>query len=253
MVGDMISLDNLPGVAQVAIQGAKYAAKEIDGRLKGKPPQEPFKYFDKGSMAIISRFRAVAMVGKLRLTGVIAWLMWLAVHLVYITGFKNRVTAVLHWAVSFLGRGRSERTTTEQQIFARSRAGAAQARRRRPGLRPGGVRRRAASCWRRPGAPSSRPRRAEEARLTDAGRARRARGRARAGVLTRRALLEARPAAVGSSRGPGAPTAGRMKTPSASTVTPSASARWPTAKVLTPSTRSMCASARRSPSGVPRR
>jgi NADH dehydrogenase len=119
VVGDMISLDNLPGVAQVAIQGAKYAAKEIDGRLKGKPAQAPFKYFDKGSMAIVSRFRAVAMVGKLRLTGVIAWLMWLAVHLFYITGFKNRVTAVLHWAVSFVGRGRSERTSTEQQIFAR--------------------------------------------------------------------------------------------------------------------------------------
>ena len=120
VVGDMISLDNLPGVAQVAIQGAKYAAKEIDGRIQGKAPQEPFHYFDKGSMAIISRFRAVAMVGKLRLTGVIAWLMWLAVHLVYITGFKSRVTALLHWFVSFLGRGRSERTTTEQQIFARA-------------------------------------------------------------------------------------------------------------------------------------
>jgi NADH dehydrogenase len=119
VVGDMISLDNLPGVAQVAIQGAKYAAKEIDGRLKGKPAQRPFKYFDKGSMAIISRFRAVAMVGRLRLTGVIAWLMWLGVHLFYITGFKNRVTAVLHWFISFLGRGRSERTSTEQQIFAR--------------------------------------------------------------------------------------------------------------------------------------
>jgi NADH:ubiquinone reductase (H+-translocating) len=62
----------------------------------------------------------VAMIGKLRLTGVIAWFMWLAVHLVYITGFKNRVTALLHWAISFVGRGRSERTTTEQQIFARS-------------------------------------------------------------------------------------------------------------------------------------
>ncbi|MEJ7833617.1 MAG: NAD(P)/FAD-dependent oxidoreductase [Nocardioides sp.] len=120
VVGDMIALDNLPGVAQVAIQGAKYAAKEINGRLKGKPAQEPFAYFDKGSMAIISRFRAVAMVGKLRITGVLAWLMWLGVHLVYITGFKNRVTAVLHWFISFLGRGRSERTTTEQQIFARS-------------------------------------------------------------------------------------------------------------------------------------
>jgi NADH dehydrogenase len=120
VVGDMISLDHLPGVAQVAIQGAKYAAQQIDGRLKGSPSQEPFKYFDKGSMAIISRFRAVAMVGRFRLTGVIAWLMWLAVHLVYITGFKSRVTAVLHWSISFLGRGRSERTTTEQQIFARS-------------------------------------------------------------------------------------------------------------------------------------
>ncbi|MBU2695687.1 MULTISPECIES: NAD(P)/FAD-dependent oxidoreductase [Pimelobacter] len=119
VVGDMISLDNLPGVAQVAIQGAKYAAKEIDGRLQGKPAQPPFKYFDKGSMAIISRFRAVAMVGKLRITGILAWLMWLVVHLFYLTGFKNRVTAVLRWAVSFLGKGRSERTSTEQQIFAR--------------------------------------------------------------------------------------------------------------------------------------
>ena len=123
VVGDMISLDNLPGVAQVAIQGAKYAAKEIDGRLKGNPPQRPFRYFDKGSMAIISRFRAVAMVGKLRLTGVVAWLMWLAVHLVYITGFKSRVTALLHWAISFLGRGRSERTITEQQVYARAALG----------------------------------------------------------------------------------------------------------------------------------
>lgn len=120
VVGDMIALDNLPGVAQVAIQGAKYAAKEIDGRLKGKASRPPFKYFDKGSMATISRFRAVAMIGRIRLTGFIAWLMWLAVHLFYITGFKNRVTAVLHWLVSFLGRGRSERTATEQQIFGRN-------------------------------------------------------------------------------------------------------------------------------------
>ncbi len=120
VIGDMIALDNLPGVAQVAIQGAKYAAKEIDGRLRGRPPQQPFSYFDKGSMAIISRFRAVAMIGRLRITGVLAWLMWLALHLVYINGFKSRVTALLHWIVSFFGRGRSERTTTEQQIFARS-------------------------------------------------------------------------------------------------------------------------------------
>jgi NADH dehydrogenase len=120
VVGDMISLDNLPGVAQVAIQGAKYAAKQIENRVAGKPPTGPFKYFDKGSMATISRFRAVALIGKLRLTGFLAWLMWLGVHLVYITGFKNQVTALLHWFVSFVGRGRSERTATEQQIFARA-------------------------------------------------------------------------------------------------------------------------------------
>ncbi len=120
VVGDMIALDNLPGVAQVAIQGAKHAAKEIDHRIGGKPSVGPFKYFDKGSMATISRFRAVALIGRVRLTGFIAWLMWLAVHLVYITGFKNRLTAVLHWFISFWGRGRSERTATEQQIFGRN-------------------------------------------------------------------------------------------------------------------------------------
>jgi NADH dehydrogenase len=103
----------------VATQGAKYAAKEINNRLRDKPPQKPFKYFDKGSMATISRFSAVALIGKVRLTGLLAWLTWLAVHLVYLTGFKNRVTALGHWAVSFLGRGRQERAFTEQQIFAR--------------------------------------------------------------------------------------------------------------------------------------
>jgi NADH:ubiquinone reductase (H+-translocating) len=121
VVGDMINRDHLPGVAQVAIQGAKYAAKEIESRLSdNRKPQEPFKYFDKGSMATISRFSAVALVGKLRLTGFVAWLMWLGVHLVYLTGFKNRLGALGHWSVSFLGRGRSERTATEQQIFARA-------------------------------------------------------------------------------------------------------------------------------------
>lgn len=119
VVGDMIALDNLPGVAQVAIQGAKYAAKEIDNRLNDKAPQKPFKYFDKGSMAIISKFNAVAMVGKLRMAGIIAWLMWLGVHLVYLTGFKNRVSALLRWAITFVSNDRSERTVTEQQIFAR--------------------------------------------------------------------------------------------------------------------------------------
>ena len=119
-VGDMSVPDHLPGVAQVAIQGGKYAAGQIKRRLAGKEPAGPFRYRDKGSMATISRFSAVASVGKLHFSGFIGWLMWLAVHLLYLVGFKNRVTAVLHWAVSFLGRGRSERVTTFQQAFART-------------------------------------------------------------------------------------------------------------------------------------
>jgi NADH:ubiquinone reductase (H+-translocating) len=119
-IGDMATLNELPGVAQVAIQGAKHAAKLIKKRLKGGPEHEPFSYFDKGSMATISRFSAVASVGKLRLSGFVAWLMWLVVHLVYLVGFKNRFTALMHWLVSFIGRGRSERTVTLQQVFART-------------------------------------------------------------------------------------------------------------------------------------
>jgi NADH dehydrogenase len=119
VVGDMIQLDNLPGVAQVAIQGAKYAAAEIKHRLDDKPPQRPFTYFDKGSMATISKYSAVALIGRIRLTGVIAWLMWLVIHLVYLTGFKNRVSALLRWSITFISSGRAERVTTEQQIFGR--------------------------------------------------------------------------------------------------------------------------------------
>jgi len=120
VVGDMAALKGYPGVAQVAIQGSRYAAEQIKRRLAGKEPKGPFEYHDKGSMATISRFSAVASIGKLHFTGFIAWVLWLAVHLVYIIGFKSRLTTLLHWTVSFLGRGRSERTVTEQQVFART-------------------------------------------------------------------------------------------------------------------------------------
>jgi len=120
VVGDMAALDNLPGVAQVAIQGARYAAKHLKARLDGKPAPEKFSYFDKGSMATISRFSAVASVGKLRFSGFLAWVLWLAIHIVYLIGFKQRITTLLHWMVSFIGRGRSERTVTAQQILARN-------------------------------------------------------------------------------------------------------------------------------------
>ncbi|SOD70638.1 NADH dehydrogenase FAD-containing subunit [Jatrophihabitans sp. GAS493] len=119
IIGDMMSLKGYPGVAQVAMQGGKYAAQQIDRKVTGKAPKEPFHYFDKGSLATISRFRAVADVGKFRFSGFIAWVLWLVIHLMYLVGFKNRITTLLHWAVSFIGRGRSERTVTHQQVIAR--------------------------------------------------------------------------------------------------------------------------------------
>ena len=120
VVGDMMAM-NLPGVAQVAMQSGKYAAKVIEARLAGQEEHEPFSYFDKGSMATISRFSAIADIGngKIRLTGFIAWLAWLFIHIIYLIGFKNRVTTLFHWTITFVSRGRSERTATVQQIFAR--------------------------------------------------------------------------------------------------------------------------------------
>ncbi len=130
VVGDMISLKDYPGVAQLAIQGARHAARQIIRRVQAvadgdaaRPEDvaaEEFTYTDKGSMATVSRFSAVASIGPLKLSGFLAWVAWLAVHLVYIIGFKNQVTTLLHWAVSFVGRGRAERTVTEQQVFARN-------------------------------------------------------------------------------------------------------------------------------------
>ena len=119
VVGDMMALDKLPGVAQVAIQGGRYAAEAIQRRLAGKQPQGPFHYRDKGNMATISRFSAVADIKGAKFEGFFAWVLWLVVHLMYIVGFKSRVTAVLHWMVSFLGRGRAERVATQQQVYGR--------------------------------------------------------------------------------------------------------------------------------------
>ena len=112
------------GETLVAMQQGRYAARTIKRRLAGREPLPPFHYRDKGSMATISRFSAVGDIGPvrfggLRFAGFVAWLLWLAVHIFYLVGFKNRVTAVLHWFVSFLGRGRSERVSTQQQAFAR--------------------------------------------------------------------------------------------------------------------------------------
>ena len=123
VVGDMAAVEGVPGMAQGAIQGAKYAAKAIKAELKGADPaqREPFQYFDKGSMATVSRFSAVAKVGPLEFGGFIAWLAWLVLHLVYLVGFKTKITTLLSWTVTFLSRARGNLTITEQQAYARTR------------------------------------------------------------------------------------------------------------------------------------
>ncbi|MDG3009213.1 NAD(P)/FAD-dependent oxidoreductase [Rhodococcus sp. D2-41] len=102
-VGDMTSLNKLPGQSPVAMQGGRHVARTILGKTA---PGTPFAFRDKGSMAIINRFNAVTKVKKIELTGVIAWLLWLAVHLVYLVGFRNRYVAVMSWCGSFLGHRR---------------------------------------------------------------------------------------------------------------------------------------------------
>ncbi len=119
VVGDMVALDDLPGIAQVAIQGGRHAAAQIVRTLDGQLPT-PFAYHDKGSMAAVSRLYALVRIGRLQLAGRVAWLAWLGVHLVYIVGFKNRFTTVFDWTVNLLSPERSERTTTSQQVVART-------------------------------------------------------------------------------------------------------------------------------------
>jgi NADH dehydrogenase len=123
VVGDMAAVEGVPGVAQGAIQGAKYVANAIKAELDGADPtqREPFQYFDKGSMATVSRFSAVAKVGPLEFSGFIAWLMWLVLHLVYLIGFKTKITTLLSWTVTFLSTRRGQLTITDQQAFARTR------------------------------------------------------------------------------------------------------------------------------------
>ncbi|MCV7169642.1 MULTISPECIES: NAD(P)/FAD-dependent oxidoreductase [Mycolicibacterium] len=123
VVGDMAAVEGVPGMAQGAIQGGKYAARLIKNEVKGANPafREPFEYFDKGSMATVSRFNAVAKVGPLEFGGFIAWLAWLVLHLVYLVGFKTKIVTLLSWTVTFLGRNRGQLTITEQQAYARTR------------------------------------------------------------------------------------------------------------------------------------
>ena len=115
VVGDLMALDDLAGVAEVAMQSGAHAAHTIVRRLRGKEPKD-FHYRDLGTLAVISRFTAVAHIGPVQVGGLIGWLLWLVVHVTFLTGFKNRFGALARWAVSFVGHGRYERALTGRWV-----------------------------------------------------------------------------------------------------------------------------------------
>jgi NADH:ubiquinone reductase (H+-translocating) len=103
----------LPGVAQVAMQGGTHAARTIARRIRGEPSQ-PFVYHDRGSMAIIGRGSAIADIRGLRFSGPIAWLAWLFLHIFELIGFRNRLVVMIEWATAYFTRQRSVRLITYQ-------------------------------------------------------------------------------------------------------------------------------------------
>ena len=113
-----------PGVAPVAMQQGRYAAKAVRARLKGRTPP-PFRYLDKGNLATIGRAAAVADIKGVKISGFLAWVTWLVVHLFYLVGFQNRLLVVIRWSIGFATRGRGTRLITSVgHADAGARAGA---------------------------------------------------------------------------------------------------------------------------------
>jgi NADH dehydrogenase len=102
----------LPGVAPVAMQQGRYAAHVVRARLRSTS-HPPFRYRDKGNLATIGRGSAVADIKRLRLSGLIAWVIWLVVHLWYLIGFQNRLLVLIQWCFSFVTHGRGARIISE--------------------------------------------------------------------------------------------------------------------------------------------
>jgi NADH dehydrogenase len=118
-IGDMVHYDGpggqpLPGVAQVAIQQGCYAAKVILARLEGQT-LPPFRYHDKGSLAVIGRSAAVADLGWVKFGGLLAWLAWLLIHLMYLIAFSNRLLVMTQWAANYFTRNRYARLITGEE------------------------------------------------------------------------------------------------------------------------------------------
>jgi NADH:ubiquinone reductase (H+-translocating) len=119
VIGDMMSLRDLPGVAEVAMQEGFYAGRRVRRELTGEGQPgapEPFKYHDLGSAAYIARGRAVVSAGRLRLSGFPGWVAWLFVHIAFLTGYRNRVGAILTWWVAFTRDVRRERAFTTHEV-----------------------------------------------------------------------------------------------------------------------------------------
>jgi NADH dehydrogenase len=118
VVGDMMSLDKLPGVAEVAMQAGYYCARRLRRRVAGRSAAKPFRYHDLGSAAYISRGSAVVAFGRFHVAGRLGWLAWLFIHIAFLTSFRNRVGAVLSWALTFSRETRRERAFSLQEIVA---------------------------------------------------------------------------------------------------------------------------------------
>ena len=112
----------LPGVAQVAIQQGRYAAKTILARLEKKPAPGPFRYFNKGDLAVIGRAAAVANIFGVHISGLIAWIVWLFIHLMYIVEFQSRVLVFVQWGFQYLTFSRGARLITGSPHEAESQA-----------------------------------------------------------------------------------------------------------------------------------
>jgi len=104
----------LPGVAQVAMQQGGYVAQLIRKRVDGEEIGGPFRYFDRGDLAVIGRAAAVARIRGLHLSGFSAWLIWLFIHLMYIVEFSNRVLVFIHWGFLYLTFNRGARLITNE-------------------------------------------------------------------------------------------------------------------------------------------
>jgi len=112
VTGDLMCLDKLPGVAEVAMQGGLYAARRVRHLARGEAYDKPFRYRDLGSAAYISRGRAVVSAFGLNFGGFIGWWVWLFIHIGFLTGYRNRLGAILGWWFAFTRDLRRERTFT---------------------------------------------------------------------------------------------------------------------------------------------